>query len=107
MEKMSKTGPVALRRSPGFSMPLPIPMVNTPTEDPIQSICEIHVCSNFPIVVPTVTTWPFSNGLRFCKELYPISVRILARTSANSAADIIPLRLARLARLFRQSRLLT
>jgi len=36
MEKMSKTGPVALRRSPGFSMPLPIPMVNTPTEDQTQ-----------------------------------------------------------------------
>src|SRR5438067_5546814 len=42
----------------------------------IQSICEIHVCSNFPIVVPTLTTWPFSNWLRFCQELYPIIVRI-------------------------------
>src|SRR5262245_53130004 len=35
---------------------------------------------------------------------YPISARILARASASSATDIVPLRLAP---LFRQSRLLT
>ena len=37
-------------------------------------------------------------------NLQPIRARSLARTSPNSTADIIPLRLAR---LFRQSRLLT
>ena len=39
-----------------------------------------------------------------CQDLQPISVRIFARTSASSAAVIFPLCLAR---LFRQSRLLT
>jgi hypothetical protein len=39
-----------------------------------------------------------------CQDLQPISDRIFARTSASSAADILPLCLAR---LFRQSRLLT
>jgi hypothetical protein len=47
--------------------------------------------------------WQFREMMN-CKELQPISVRIFARTSASSAADIFPLCLAR---LFRQSRLLT